>query len=111
VKTGIQQSEISRIEAAHANPTLGTITVLARALGAGVRLLAGKKRKAGMKAVASRSMKHWFDVGHRRGMLSLVLGDPLMPHFLFALSTPVCGIRAPLHTRRGAATLDSRNGL
>ncbi len=24
-------------------------------------------------------------VGHRRGMLSLVLGDPLMPHFLFAL--------------------------
>jgi DNA-binding XRE family transcriptional regulator len=55
VKTGIQQSEISRIEAAHANPTLGTITVLARALGAEVRLLAGKKRQAGMKAVARRA--------------------------------------------------------
>jgi DNA-binding XRE family transcriptional regulator len=52
VKTGIQQSEISRIEAAHANPTLGTITVLARALGAEVRLLASKKRQTGAKVVA-----------------------------------------------------------
>ncbi|MBI5547469.1 MAG: helix-turn-helix transcriptional regulator [Deltaproteobacteria bacterium] len=53
-RTGIQQSEISRIEAANANPTLGTISVLARALGAEVRLVAGKTRKAGVRVVAAR---------------------------------------------------------
>jgi DNA-binding XRE family transcriptional regulator len=37
-KSGIQQSEISRIEAANANPTLATIGVLARALDAEFRL-------------------------------------------------------------------------
>lgn len=31
-------------------------------------------------------------VGHRRGMVSIILGDPLMPHFTFAL---------PGRTRRG----------
>jgi transcriptional regulator with XRE-family HTH domain len=56
-KTGIQQSEISRIEAAHANPTLGTISVLARALGAEVRLMAGKRRTAGAKVVARRAAR------------------------------------------------------
>lgn len=43
-KTGIQQSEISRIEAAHANPTIGTVSALARALGAEVRLVATRKQ-------------------------------------------------------------------
>jgi transcriptional regulator with XRE-family HTH domain len=38
-KSGIQQSEISRSEAANANPTLGTINVLAGALGAEVQLV------------------------------------------------------------------------
>ncbi len=53
-RTGIQQSEISRIEAAHANPTMGTISVIARALGAEVRLVAGSKRRTGTKVVARR---------------------------------------------------------
>src|SRR6266542_3688057 len=51
-KTGIQQSEISRIEAAHANPTLGTVSVLAGALGAEVRLVAGKQRTSRPRVVA-----------------------------------------------------------
>lgn len=46
VNTGIQQSEISRIEAAHANPTMTTISALARALGAELRLVPAKKRRA-----------------------------------------------------------------
>lgn len=54
VKTGIQQSEISRIEAAHANPTMTTVSALARALGAEVRLVAGKKRPAARKAAVRR---------------------------------------------------------
>ncbi|MEI6226953.1 MAG: helix-turn-helix transcriptional regulator [Deltaproteobacteria bacterium] len=37
--SGIQQSEISRIEAARANPTLGTLRVVAGALGADIRLV------------------------------------------------------------------------
>lgn len=36
--SGIRQSEISRIEGGHGNPTLKTITALARALGAEVHL-------------------------------------------------------------------------
>lgn len=55
-KTGIQQSEISRIEAAHANPTLGTLSALARALGAEVRLIAGKEREA--NGVARHAARH-----------------------------------------------------
>jgi len=37
-KSGIQQAEISRIEAGDSNPTLSTIAILARALGAEVSL-------------------------------------------------------------------------
>jgi predicted transcriptional regulator len=55
-KTGIQQSEISRIEAAHANPTLGTVSTLARALGAEVRLVATKRRTARSRVVARRAV-------------------------------------------------------
>jgi DNA-binding XRE family transcriptional regulator len=51
-RTGIQQSEISRIEAAHANPTIGTVSVLARALGAEVRLVAQRGRAAVVRASA-----------------------------------------------------------
>jgi transcriptional regulator with XRE-family HTH domain len=54
-RTGIQQSEISRIEAAHANPTLGTVSVIARALGAELRVVANAKRRAGTRAVARRA--------------------------------------------------------
>src|SRR6266545_6284267 len=54
-KAGIQQSEISRIEAAHANPTLGTVSALARALGAEVRLVPATKRTARSRVVARRT--------------------------------------------------------
>lgn len=54
-KTGIQQSEISRIEAAHGNPTVGTVSVLARALGAEMRLVTAKKRLPKPRLVAQRS--------------------------------------------------------
>ncbi len=53
-KTGIQQSEISRIEAAHGNPTLGTVSVLARALGAEVRLVTRKHRAVSSRVIARR---------------------------------------------------------
>jgi transcriptional regulator with XRE-family HTH domain len=51
-KSGIQQSEISRIEGADANPTLQTITALARALGLQFQLTKplGRKGSAGRKA-------------------------------------------------------------
>lgn len=54
-KTGIQQSEISRIEAAHANPTVGTVSALARALGAEVRLVTARKRTPRSRVVARRT--------------------------------------------------------
>ncbi len=54
VKAGIQQSEISRIEAAHANPTMTTVSALAFALGAEVRLVPGKKRRPRAKAAPRR---------------------------------------------------------
>ena len=38
--SGIHQSEISRIESGHGNPTLKTISALARALGAELHLAA-----------------------------------------------------------------------
>ena len=57
-KSGVQQSEISRIEAGSANPTLQTITVLARQLGAEVRLVAGRPRRTGtVKARGSVSAR------------------------------------------------------
>jgi transcriptional regulator with XRE-family HTH domain len=51
-KSGIQQSEISRIEGADANPTLQTITALARALGLRFQLAkrSGRKGSAGRRA-------------------------------------------------------------
>lgn len=45
-RAGLQQAEISRIEAGHANPTLTTLGVLARALGAELRLSAAPRRRA-----------------------------------------------------------------
>jgi len=42
--SGIQQSEISRIESASGNPTLDTISFLARALGAELRLATATSR-------------------------------------------------------------------
>jgi transcriptional regulator with XRE-family HTH domain len=45
-KSGVQQADISRIEAGDANPTLATIAALAYALGAELTL-AGPKRKKG----------------------------------------------------------------
>lgn len=55
-KAGIQQSEISRIEAAHANPTIVTVSALARALGAEVRLVVGKRPSTKSKVVARRTV-------------------------------------------------------
>ncbi|HET7752875.1 MAG TPA: helix-turn-helix transcriptional regulator [Anaeromyxobacteraceae bacterium] len=54
-KTGIQQSEISRIEAAHSNPTVGTVSALARALGAEVRLVVARKRTPKSRVVVRRT--------------------------------------------------------
>ena len=45
-KAGIQQAEISRIEAGNSNPTLSTIAVLANALGAELSLRPHRLRKA-----------------------------------------------------------------
>jgi transcriptional regulator with XRE-family HTH domain len=39
VATGIPQSEISRIESGHANPTLATLRKLVRALGGEIRII------------------------------------------------------------------------
>jgi len=56
-KSGIQQSEISRIEGARANPTLGTIGVLARSLGGELKLtaVATGRRKAAPKVAARQA--------------------------------------------------------
>jgi transcriptional regulator with XRE-family HTH domain len=53
-KTGIQQSEISRIEAAHANPTLVTVSAIAHALGGEVRVVAGARRRVRSQDVTRR---------------------------------------------------------
>ncbi len=45
-KSGVQQADISRIEAGDANPTLATIAALAYALGAEVALEPSRPRKA-----------------------------------------------------------------
>jgi predicted XRE-type DNA-binding protein len=44
-RTGIQQSEISRIEGGRANPTAATLAALARALGGELRILPARVRK------------------------------------------------------------------
>jgi DNA-binding XRE family transcriptional regulator len=46
-KSGVQQADISRIEAGDANPTLVTIAALAFALGAELALEPSRSRKAG----------------------------------------------------------------
>jgi ribosome-binding protein aMBF1 (putative translation factor) len=53
-KSGVQQAEISRIEGGRANPTLETISVLARSLGAELRLAASGsgRRRATTKSAA-----------------------------------------------------------
>jgi len=51
-KSGIQQAEISRIEGGRANPTLDTISVLARSLGGELRLAEAPRRRAGAKSAA-----------------------------------------------------------
>ncbi len=45
-KSGIQQAEISRIEAGNSNPTLSTIAILGNALGAELSLRPRRLRKA-----------------------------------------------------------------
>lgn len=44
-RTGIQQSEISRIEGGRANPTAATLAALARALGGELRIVPASIRK------------------------------------------------------------------
>jgi XRE family transcriptional regulator, regulator of sulfur utilization len=44
-RTGIQQSEISRIEGGRANPTAATLASLARALGGELRIVPARVRK------------------------------------------------------------------
>ena len=43
-KSGIPQADISRIEAARGNPTLATVSSLARALGAKLHLVPNRRR-------------------------------------------------------------------
>jgi DNA-binding Xre family transcriptional regulator len=44
-RTGIQQSEISRIEGGRANPTAATLAALARALGCELRIVPAQVKK------------------------------------------------------------------
>jgi transcriptional regulator with XRE-family HTH domain len=53
-RTGIQQSEISRIEGGRANPTAATLAALARALGGELRILPARAKK-GPSVHVSRS--------------------------------------------------------
>ena len=57
-KSGVQQADISRIEAGDANPTLATIAALAYALGAELHMIptALKKRASG-RASSARSAR------------------------------------------------------
>lgn len=66
-KAGVQQSEISRIEAAHANPTVGTVSALARALGAEVRLVRTRRRSARSRGLVRRSAASSARRAPRRG--------------------------------------------
>ncbi len=50
--TGIPQSEISRIESGHANPTLATLRTLVRALGGEIRII--EKQEAVSAAAGER---------------------------------------------------------
>ncbi len=51
-RTGIQQSEISRIEGGRANPTAATLAALARALGGELRIVPARNRKGPSVRVA-----------------------------------------------------------
>lgn len=55
--SGVQQAEISRIEGGRANPTLQTLSALARSLGAELRLSPAKsgRRKAAPRSAARRA--------------------------------------------------------
>jgi len=53
-KAGIQQAEISRIEAGNSNPTLSTIASLARALGAELSLSPARSPRSTKSAAAGR---------------------------------------------------------
>jgi DNA-binding XRE family transcriptional regulator len=56
-KSGVQQAEISRIEGGRANPTLETISVLARSLGGELKLTAAAtgRRKTASKVAARQA--------------------------------------------------------
>jgi len=56
-RSGIQQSEISRIESANGNPTFQTITVLASALGADFRLVPSRQRRSTRVSAPSASLR------------------------------------------------------
>ncbi len=55
-KSGVQQSEISRIEGGRANPTMSTLSALARALGAelGVRIRPGSRGERRARPASQR---------------------------------------------------------
>jgi transcriptional regulator with XRE-family HTH domain len=57
-RSGIQQSEISRIEGGRANPTAATLAALARALGGELRIVpAGVKKGPSVRVSAARSAR------------------------------------------------------
>ena len=57
-RTGIQQSEISRIEGGRANPTAATLAALARALGGELRIVpAGIRKGPSPRASGARSAR------------------------------------------------------
>lgn len=57
-RSGIQQSEISRIEGARANPTAATLAALARALGGELRIVPARVGKGPFVRIsASRSAR------------------------------------------------------
>jgi len=53
-RSGIQQSEISRIEGGRANPTAATLAALARALGGELRIVPARVDKGPFVRVAGR---------------------------------------------------------
>lgn len=53
-KAGIQQAEISRIEAGNSNPTLSTIAALAQALGAELSLSPARSPRSTTSTAAGR---------------------------------------------------------
>jgi len=56
-RTGIQQSEISRIEGGRANPTAATLAALARALGGELRIIPARVKKGPLGRVDARSTR------------------------------------------------------